>query len=151
MELDAKGGASFEQLQDLIKKECDKRDKKYHSLEQKYYKLQDSFENSQSQKNLQMRGQRGTSNKMKSPPASRRMVPNQCGWSTTTKRRPQGRQGKADDTNSDITNDNPVKSKWKRGTHDRNRRKGLPPPIRLSLDRNHKQNKTTIWIHCRPK
>ena len=27
MELDAEGGASFEQLQDLIKKECDKRDK----------------------------------------------------------------------------------------------------------------------------
>ena len=27
MELDAKGGASFEQLQDLIKKECDKREK----------------------------------------------------------------------------------------------------------------------------
>ena len=31
MELDAEGGASFEQLQDLIKKECDKQDKKYHS------------------------------------------------------------------------------------------------------------------------
>ena len=29
MELDAEGGASFEQLQELIKKECDKRDKKY--------------------------------------------------------------------------------------------------------------------------
>ena len=39
MKLDAEGGASFEQLQDLIKKECDKRDKKYRSLEQKYNKL----------------------------------------------------------------------------------------------------------------
>ena len=29
MELDAEGGASFEQLQELIKKECDKGDKKY--------------------------------------------------------------------------------------------------------------------------
>ena len=29
MELDAEGGASFEQLQELIRKECDKRDKKY--------------------------------------------------------------------------------------------------------------------------
>ena len=28
MELDAEGGASFEQLQELIKKECDKQDKK---------------------------------------------------------------------------------------------------------------------------
>ena len=50
MELDAKGGASFKQLQDLIKKECDKRDKKYRSLEQKYNKLQDSFDSKQSQK-----------------------------------------------------------------------------------------------------
>ena len=35
MELDAEGGASFEQLQELIKKECDKQDKHYCSLEQK--------------------------------------------------------------------------------------------------------------------
>ena len=47
MELDAEGGASFEQLQELIKKECDKRDKKYRSLEQKYNKLYDSVEHSQ--------------------------------------------------------------------------------------------------------
>ena len=51
MELDGEGGASFEQLQDLIKKECDKRDKKYRSLEQKYNKLQDSFNSKQSEKN----------------------------------------------------------------------------------------------------
>ena len=67
MELDAEGGASFEQLQDLIKKECDKPDKKYQSLEQKYNKLQESLKHSHSQKNLQMRGQRGASNKKKSP------------------------------------------------------------------------------------
>ena len=47
MELDAEGGASFEQLHDLIKNECDKWDKKYSSLEQKYNKLQDSFDSSQ--------------------------------------------------------------------------------------------------------
>ena len=63
MELDAEGGPSFEQLQDLIKKECDKRDKKYRSLEQKYKKLQDSFDSKQLQKKLQTRGQRGASNK----------------------------------------------------------------------------------------
>ena len=65
MELDAEGCASFEQLQDLIRKECDKRDKKYRSLEHKYNKLQDSFDSKQSQKNLQTRGQRGASNKKK--------------------------------------------------------------------------------------
>ena len=67
MELDAEGGAGFEQLQDLIKKECDKRDKKYQSLEQKYNKLPESFEHLQLQKNLQTRGQCGASNKKKSP------------------------------------------------------------------------------------
>ena len=50
MELDAEGGASFEQLQELIKKECDKRDKKYRFLEQKKNKLQESLEHSQQQK-----------------------------------------------------------------------------------------------------
>ena len=50
MELDAEGGASFEQLQELIKKECDKRDKKYRSLEQKYNKLQETLKHSQQQK-----------------------------------------------------------------------------------------------------
>ena len=51
MELDAEGGASIKQLQELIKKECNKRDKKYQSLEQKYNKLQESVEHSQQQKN----------------------------------------------------------------------------------------------------
>ena len=122
MELDAEGGASFEQLQDLIKKECDKRDKKYRSLDQKYNKLQDSVDNSQPQKNLHTRGQRGASNKKKSPTVSRRPVPNQRGRPTTTKRQPHtarprslaGRQGKADDINKDTTNDNPIKSKENR-------------------------------------
>ena len=35
MELDREGAANFEQLQDLIRKECDKRDRKYARLEDK--------------------------------------------------------------------------------------------------------------------
>ena len=66
MELDAEEGASFEQLQDLIKKECDKRDKNYCSLEQKYNKFQESFEQSQ-QKSSKARGQGGASNKRNHP------------------------------------------------------------------------------------
>ena len=54
MELDAEGGASFEQLQELIKKECDKRDKNYHLLEQKYNKLQESLK--QPQQKTRIRG-----------------------------------------------------------------------------------------------
>ena len=131
MELDAEGGASFEQLQDLIKKECDKRDKKYRSLEQKYNKLQDSFDSSQPQKNLQTRGQRGALTKKKLPTVSRRSVPNQRGRPTTTKRQPHtarprslaGWLGKADDINKDTTNDNPIKSKGNRRSRSRQKKK----------------------------
>ena len=35
MELDGEGAANLEQLQDLIRKECDKRDRKYARLEEK--------------------------------------------------------------------------------------------------------------------
>ena len=52
MELGAEGGASFEQLQELIKKERDKGDKKYRFLEPKYNKLQESLEQLQQQKNM---------------------------------------------------------------------------------------------------
>ena len=37
------------------------------------------------------------------------------------------------------------------GDHDRGRRKSLLPPIGPSRDRNHKQNKTTIWFRRGPK
>ena len=131
MELDAEGGASFEQLHDLIKKECDKRDKKYRSLEQKYNKLQDSVDTSQPQKNLQTRGQRGASNKKKLPTVSRPPVLNQRGRPTTTKRQPRtarprplaGRQGNADDINKDTTNDNPIKPKGNRRSRSRPKKK----------------------------
>ena len=40
MELDREGAANFEQLQDLIRKECNKRDRKYARLEEEYNKLE---------------------------------------------------------------------------------------------------------------
>ena len=146
MELDAEGGASFEQLQDLIKKECDKRDKKYRSLEQKYNKLQESFENSQLQKILQMRGQHGTSNKKKSPSTNRRVVPNQRGRSTpkrqTQTERPRplsGCQGKVDDTNNDTTNDN--SGKLKRNRRSRSQQKKKPSTTDRTKSRQPSQTK----------
>ena len=146
MELDAKGGASFEQLQDLITKECDKRDKKYRSLEQKYNKLQESFENSQLQKNLQTRGQRGASNKKKSPQTNRRRVPNQRGrstskrWTQTECTRPLSRhQGKVDDTNNDTTNDN--SGKLKRNRRSRSQQKKKPSATDRTRSRQPSQTK----------
>ena len=40
MEFDGEGAANFEQLQDLIQKECDKHDRKYARLEEKCNKLE---------------------------------------------------------------------------------------------------------------
>ena len=47
MELDGEGAANFEQLQDLIRKECDKRDRTYARLEDKCNKLEQQVENPQ--------------------------------------------------------------------------------------------------------
>ena len=54
MELDGEGAANFEQLQDLIRKECDKRDCKYSRLEDKCNKLEQQVKNPQ--KNMPQRG-----------------------------------------------------------------------------------------------
>ena len=54
MELDGEGAADFEQLQDLIRKECDKRDRKYAQLEDKCNKLEQQVKNPQ--KNMPKRG-----------------------------------------------------------------------------------------------
>ena len=54
MELDGEGAANFEQLQDLIQKECDKRDRKYARLEDKCNKLEQQVKNPQ--KNMPKRG-----------------------------------------------------------------------------------------------
>ena len=40
MELDREGVANYEQLKDLIHKECDKHDRCYAQLEEKYNKLE---------------------------------------------------------------------------------------------------------------
>ena len=47
MELDGEGAADFEQLQDLIRKECDKRDRKYAQLEDKCNKLEQQVKHPQ--------------------------------------------------------------------------------------------------------
>ena len=51
MELDGEGAANFEQLQDLIRKECDKRDRKYAWLEDKCNKLEQQVTQKNHQKN----------------------------------------------------------------------------------------------------
>lgn len=75
MQLDAEGSASFEQLQDLIKKEVAKRDKKLNEIEKSYEKLKKELAaatgKQSQQKNESQRGQRGASNKNKSTDSSK--------------------------------------------------------------------------------
>ena len=66
MELDREGAADFEQLHDLIQKECDKRDRKYAQLEDKCNKLE------QQVKNPQKTCQRGAALQITKNPAPRR-------------------------------------------------------------------------------
>ena len=79
MELDGEGATNFEQLQDLIQKECDKRDRKYPRLEEKCNKLEQQV-TKKDKKNMSQRGQppnnvgSGASKKNKS---NRRQAPNQ--------------------------------------------------------------------------
>ena len=63
MELDGEGAANFEQLKDLIRKECDKQDRCYAHLEDKYKKLEHQVTNQDQQKNMVKRGRQPTSNR----------------------------------------------------------------------------------------
>ena len=63
MELDGKGAADFEQPKDLIRKECDKRDRRYAHLEEKYKKLEHQVTNHDQQKNMAKRGQQPISDR----------------------------------------------------------------------------------------
>ena len=50
MELDGEGATNYEQLWDLIQKECNKRDRKYTQLEDKYNKLEQQVTQKDQQK-----------------------------------------------------------------------------------------------------
>ena len=50
MELDGEGTTNFEQLKDLIRKECDKWDRRYAHLEDKYKKLEHQVTSQDQQK-----------------------------------------------------------------------------------------------------
>ena len=56
MELDGEGATNYKQLKDLIQKECDKRDRKYTRLEDKYNKLEQQVTHKDKQKNMAQRG-----------------------------------------------------------------------------------------------
>ena len=97
MELDREGAVNFEQLKDLIHKECDKLDCRYAHLEEKYKKLEHQVTHHDQQKNMAKRGQQptsdgpGTSKKNKS---DQRQAPSQCSHRTgQTNRKNSKNQG----------------------------------------------------------
>lgn len=72
MELDAEGGTSLEHLKDLIKTECNKRDKRYDSLAKKYNALEKQL--AESTKHIKLKGTKdktSTSNPKKGKPSGR--------------------------------------------------------------------------------
>ena len=88
MELDGEGAANFEQLQDLIRKECDKRDRKYARLEDKCNMLEQQVKNPQ--KNMPKRGR---SPNQEEPSASKKNKSNQ--WNAQTKQRSRSKSAPA--------------------------------------------------------
>ena len=56
MELDEEGATNYEQLKDLIRKECDKRDRKYARLEDKYNKLDQQVTHKDHEKHMAQSG-----------------------------------------------------------------------------------------------
>ena len=97
MELDGEGTANFEQLQDLIRKECDKRDRKYARLEDKCNKLEQQVTQKNPQKFMT---QRGRSPNHEEPGASQKNKSNQ----RNTMRQQRIRSKSAPVNNSDPKN-----------------------------------------------
>ena len=91
MELDGEGAANFEQLQDLIRKECDKRDRKYAQLEDKCNKLEQQVKNPQ--KNMPKRGR---SPNHKEPGASKKNKSNQ--WNPPKQQRSRSKSTPANNS-----------------------------------------------------
>ena len=130
MELDAEGGASFEQLQDLIKKDVingirntvlwNKNTTNYrtHSTANNRTKLTNEGPTRRLEQKEIINGKSSTGPKPTWPPNNKKREPHMA--------RPRslaGRQGKADDINKDTTNDNPIESKGIRRSRSRQKKK----------------------------
>ena len=118
MELNREGAANFEQLKDLIRREWDKRDRRYAHLEDKYKRLEHQLTNEDQQKNMAKRGRQttsdgqGASKKNKSDQRQaanqqsnhpRRVPPNNTGQ---TNRRKSENPGQAVENNSSTRTKN---------------------------------------------
>ena len=137
MELDGEGAANFEQLQDLIRKECDKHDRKYARLEDKCNKLEQQV-TKKDQKNMSKRGRpsnnegTGASKKNKS---NKRQATNQP--STRPRSAPTNNPGQQNRRNSKSPGRAVEKN---RGSKLKNENK---PPLPLQNKSNRNPRNTT--------
>ena len=152
MELNAEGGASFEQLQDLIKKECDKRDKNIDP----WNKNTINYKNRSNTRNPQKLANKGPTWRLKQKEITTKQTAEGC--QTNVADPPQDNAPNHPPANTEkptVPTMTQQATTWKnqKGTdaRDRNRRKSFLPPIGTGHDSHRKQNKATIWIYRRPK
>ena len=132
MELDGEGAANFEQLKDLICKECDKRDCHYAHVEDKYKKLEHQVTTKTSKKTWQ----RGADNQqaMDQVPqrkkSDQRQVMNQC--SNRPRSVPPNNTGQTNRRRSENH-----RRAIKNNSGKRSKNKNKPPsPLHNKLDQN---------------
>ena len=114
MELDGEGSANFDQLQDLIRKECDKHDRKYARLEDKCKKLEQQVTQKNPPKNM---SQRGRSPSHEEPGASKKNKSNQRNamkqQRTHSKRAAVNNSGATNRRNSESQDKPPKKQRFR--------------------------------------
>ena len=137
MELDGEGAANFEQLKDLIRKECDKWDCRYAHLEDKYKKLEHQVTYHDQQKNMAKRGRQPTSNRpgaSKKNKSDQKQAPNQ--HSNRPRSVPPSNTGQ---TNRENSKNQGRAVEKNNGTRSKNENK---PPLPLQNKSNRKQHNT---------
>ena len=151
MELDEEGAANYEQLKDLIRKECEKRDRKYAQLEVKYNTLEQHMKNKDVPKNMTPRSRpqnvdrTGASTKNKSVPQTKQQnrgnntKNSTSGHKDLTKRKRSENQRKAVEKNSDTWQNNKNKmppSSLKKSTRKQNKSIGKKQTLRNPSRKN---------------
>ena len=131
MELDAKGAANYEQLRDLIRKECDKHGCKYARLEDKYNKLEQQV----TQKDQQKTWHRGADHQTTKGQAPRRKT-NPTKGNLQTNKAPKKRTHQQPRSTKPTKLQKPRTSRRKNsGSRLKNKNK-LPSPLQNKSNRN---------------
>ena len=154
MELDAEGGASFEQLQELIKNECDKRDKTTVRWNKNTTNSRNHLNNPS--KKTQPRGAKEAPQTKRSHPQPwhEKLNHNAAGLPQNVERKHKvldnlTHKKEKPTIPPTLSQTNTEEAPRGAGDRDHNRRKKLPLSIGTNSDYSQEQIKTTIWIRHR--